>query len=136
MVQPPGIAMPPDMDLQPYIVAAALAMNKSALTLRNAKSRFSPTWQLLIVFIVPSHPDCPAAILIPAFWRHIQIVIMDVEYLVAARVTRITVKNVTALVLIEHAVAFPFRMPRILHGIVEKGFFPRRLFRRKGHVIV
>src|SRR5580692_3301548 len=61
---------------------------------------------------------------------------MDVEYFVAARVTRIAVKNVTAFILIEHAVAFSFRMPWILHGVVEKGFFRRRFLRRKRHMIV
>src|SRR5260370_9645135 len=116
------MAMPPDMDRLMEIVVAVLAMNKSALALRNAQSRFSPVPQLMIVFIVPSHPEWPPAILIPAFWSQIQIVIMDVEYFVAPRVTRIGVKNATALVLIEYTVAFPFSMPRALHRLVEKGF--------------
>ena len=37
---------------------------------------------LLIVFVVPAHPKWPAAILIAALGYHIQIVIMDVEYLI------------------------------------------------------
>jgi hypothetical protein len=42
MVQPPGIAMPPDMDSHQRIVPQAPAMNRSALIPRNPHSRAQP----------------------------------------------------------------------------------------------
>src|SRR5579859_5219744 len=79
-----------------------------------------PLGNLLIVFVVPPHPEWPAVILIPAFRNHVQIVIMNVEQFIAARVTRVGVEKVTRLILVEHAVAFPFRRPWILNRVVEE----------------
>src|SRR5580704_5215747 len=107
-------------------------MNKRALAPRNIRCWASPTRPskpeispalvccLLIVFVVPPHPEGPAAILIPAFGHHIQIMVMEVEQFIPARVTRIGVENVTALVLIEHAVPLPFGRPRILNLVVKE----------------
>src|ERR1700730_389557 len=95
-----------------------------------------PTGRLLIVFVVAANPEWPAAILIPTFWHYVQVVIMDVEDFIAARVTRVAVENLPALILIEHAVPFPLGMTWVLHGVVEKGFFLRHFFRSKRHVIV
>jgi len=41
MVQPPGMAMPPDIDWQNSIVVATFAMKKSALVPRKTRSRVS-----------------------------------------------------------------------------------------------
>jgi hypothetical protein len=38
IVQPPGMAMPPDIERQRTMVPAALAMNRSADVARNARS--------------------------------------------------------------------------------------------------
>jgi hypothetical protein len=56
--------------------------------MRNAQSRFGLVANLFIVFIVPSYPERPPAILVPALWSQIQVVIVDVEDFVAARVRR------------------------------------------------
>ena len=69
---------------------------------------------LFIVFIMAAHPEGSAITLITAFGHHVKVVIVDVQHVVAAEVTRVGVKNSAALVLVEHAVPLTFRSIRIL----------------------
>src|SRR6266851_5562160 len=91
---------------------------------------------LTIVLVAAAHPVRPAAILIPTFWHHIEIMIVDVEHVVPARVTRVTVENLAALVPKKHTVPFAIRRPWILYGVVKEGLLLGHVFRRKRHVIV
>ena len=84
MTQPPGMAMPPDIDRQEWIVIAALAMNKRALVPRNARSRGTRS---TLVFVVAAHPELRVLMagLIPAFRHQVQVVIGRIQHVDAAR---------------------------------------------------
>src|SRR5437879_12461135 len=83
---------------------------------------------------MPAHPEGSAATLISALGHQVQIVIMDVQLVVSAVVTRVAVKNGAALILIEHAVSFSLGSFWILYLEVVEGVFVPILFRRDRHV--
>ena len=47
------------------------------------------------VLVMSAHPEGPSAILVAALWPDIEVVIVDVEQLIAAHVTGIGVKDIT-----------------------------------------
>ena len=71
------------------------------------------------VLVMSAHPEGPSAILVAALWHDIEVVIVDVEQLIAAHVAGIGVKDITALVPVEHAVPLPIGWSGILDGVVE-----------------
>src|SRR3984893_4822894 len=108
-------------------------MNKNAPVKRNARSCARPVpagrtmsllgsaprslrvfTELSIVFIMAAHPEGPAVTLITAFRHHVKVVIVDVQHVIAAEVTRVRVKNIAAVVLVEHAVTLTPRSIGIL----------------------
>jgi hypothetical protein len=66
-------------------------------------------------------PNRAATVLIPPFGNQVEVLVVHVQGVDAARVGRICVKHATCRVLIEHADAFALRVSRILHGeVVER----------------
>src|SRR5258706_12623428 len=91
---------------------------------------------ITIVLVGAAHLVRPAAVLIPAFWHHIEIMIVDIEHVVPACVARVAVENIAALVPEKHAMPFSVGRPWILHGVVKEGLLLGHLFLGKGYAIV
>ena len=88
------------------------------------------------IFIVSSHPEGSAPAFISALGCQIQVVIVDVQFVVSPVVARIAVKNGAALILVEHAVPFALGSLRILYLEVVESVFLCELFRRERYVVV
>jgi hypothetical protein len=99
----------------------------------NDRFRFAP---LLIVLVVPAHPERPAAILVPTLRHHVQIMVMNIQGFIATRVTRVGVEDIGALILEKHAVPLSLAIARRLLRIVEKRGALCDGVVREGHVEV
>src|SRR5712664_3457569 len=70
-----------------------------------------------------AQPEGSTITFISAFGYHVKVVIVDVQHVVSAEVTRVGVKNSAALIFVEHTVSLTLRTVWILFCVVVKGLF-------------
>src|SRR5437879_5827925 len=137
LVQPPGIAMPPDMETHPWIVPAALATNRSALVPRNALSPARPGSSVRVSIVMPD-PGLRElqTVLVSPFGNQVEVVIGAVQHVDPAGIGRVGMEDRAPRVLVEDAEPLAVRaVHRRLRIVVEDCAAPD-LFRRESHVIV
>src|SRR5262249_23372295 len=88
------------------------------------------------VLVVTTNPVRTTAMLVTPPGNEIEVLVVDVQHVDAARVRRVGMEHLPARVLIEDADAFPLRHFRILVPEVVEGLPCGYLFRRERRLIV
>src|SRR5438034_1864677 len=88
----------------------------------------------LLVFVVPAHPELASAVLVASLWDEVEVVVGRVQQVDPARVRRVRVEDVPALVPEEDAHPLALRPARAQAAVVVDR--ARLVFGRERHAVV
>src|SRR2546430_2521059 len=90
----------------------------------------------ILVFVVTAYPERSTVAFVAALGREIEVVVVDIHDVDAARVRRVRMKHAILVILVKHADSFTLRTIGILEFVVVKALVARHLCRCERHAKV